>query len=179
MKSRKLNLHYRTVTRLTGLKKEAEQDGAYRVAKRIHAVLLNGTGLNSGDVATILKAPRSRVSEWLRRYETYDLDGLLEGQRSGRPAGLTAEHYETLSSIIDSGPVAYGYTSGVWTGPMVQRIIEDEFSVSYDPRHVRRILDKLGFSVQRPKRVLAKADPEQLQKWRRSTYPDIKKKPKR
>lgn len=54
--------------------------------------------------------------------------------------------------------VAYGFTSGVWTCPMVARVIDEEFSVSYHPAHVSRILHELKFSVQRPKKTLAQAD---------------------
>ena len=35
------------------------------MAKRLHAVILNAEGRTSGELARILKAPRSRVSEWL------------------------------------------------------------------------------------------------------------------
>ena len=39
--ARIIKLHPKTREKLTFLKKEAEQSGEYRVAKRIHAVLLN------------------------------------------------------------------------------------------------------------------------------------------
>jgi hypothetical protein len=83
-----------------------------------------------------------------------------------------------LADILDSGPVAYGFTSGVWTCPMVARVIEDEFSLSYHPAHVSRILHRLEFSVQRPQRVLARADQALQSKWIRYRYPNLKKKPK-
>ena len=56
--------------------------------------------------------------------------------------------------------------------------IEEEFLISYHPGHVRKILYSLNYSMQRPKRVLANADPEKQNKWQRYTYPNIKKKPK-
>jgi hypothetical protein len=34
----------------------------------------------------------------------------------------------------------------------------------------------MGFSVQRPHRVLARADPVQQDRWHRRTYPNLKKK---
>jgi transposase len=60
---------------------------------------------------------------------------------------------------------------------MIVKVINNEFSVEYDARHVRRILDELDFSLQRPKRVLTKADPKKQNRWIRYTYPLIKKKP--
>jgi transposase len=84
-----------------------------------------------------------------------------------------------LYDIIDSGPVAYGFLGGVWTSPMIARVIEQEFAVSYHPGHVRKLLHQLGFSVQRPRRTLARANPEKQDRWHRYTYPNIKKKPVR
>lgn len=178
MRARIIRLHHKTVEKLLRVKKEAEADGAYRVARRIHAVLLNHDALTSGDIALLLKTPRSRVSEWLKNYDQYGLEGLLEGQRSGRPAQLTADQKTLLSDIVESRPVAYGFPSGVWTSPMIARVMEDEFGVSYHPGHVRKLLYELGFSVQRPKRLLARADAAKQSRWRRYTYPRIKKKPK-
>jgi transposase len=108
MVPRLLRVHPKTRDRLDRERREAERDGAYRVAKRIHAVLLNTQGHTSGRIAGILGAPRSRVADWLATYESYGLDGLLEGQRSGRPRQLDDQQRVALADIIDSGPVAYG-----------------------------------------------------------------------
>ena len=175
MRPRRLRLHHKTATKLRQLKKGAEVDGAYRVAKRIHAVLLNDAGETSGEIAQLLQAPLSRVSHWLRDYEEQGYEGLLEGYREGRPAKLTGEQRTELSDIVESGPAAYGFASGVWTSPMIVRVIEEQFGISYHAGHVRKLLHQLGFSVQRPKRLLVQADPQKQDRWHRYTYPRIKK----
>jgi transposase len=179
MRARRLTLHPMTAKKLLRLKREAEGDGAYRVAKRVHVVLLNHDGYTSGQITTLLKAPRSRVSEWLKNYERHGYAGLLEGYRSGRPREMTARNERTLADILDSGPVAYGFLSGVWTSPMIARVIQEEFGITYHPGHVRRLLHRLGFSVQRPRRTLARADAQQQDRWHRYTYPNLKKTPER
>ncbi len=128
--ARLLRLHPSTYKRLVRLSKEAERDGAYRVAKRLQAVVLNSEGQTSGD-------------------------------------------------ILDSGPVAYGLDNGIWTSPMIAWVIEEEFGVQYHPGHVRKLLPAWGFSVQRPRRILARADVAAQDRWRRRIYPNLKKKPKR
>jgi transposase len=40
---------------------------------------------------------------------------------------------------------------------------------------VRKVLKAMGFSVQRPRRQLAKADPVEQDRWQRYTYPRLKK----
>jgi len=73
MLPRLLHLRPNTSRRLIRLSKEAERDGAYRVAKRLRAVVLNSQGRTSSELANILQAPRSKVSEWLARYEVLSL----------------------------------------------------------------------------------------------------------
>lgn len=176
MQARMLKLHHNTVRKLLRLKKEAEQTGEYRVAKRIHAVVLNAEGYMSGSIAKLLKSPRSRVSEWLKLYDHFGFDALLEGHRSGRPALMSEKQKSILCDIIESGPVAYGFLTGVWTSSIIKQVIENEFNITYHVGHVRNLLYQLNFSLQRPKRVLANADPIKQNKWRRYVYPNIKKK---
>ena len=93
------------------LSRQAEREGAYRVAKRLQAVALNSEGRTSGELAGMLKAPRSKVSEWLARYEAHGIERLLEGYRSGRPPQLTPAQRDRLGDILDSAPVATAWTA--------------------------------------------------------------------
>ena len=113
----------------------------------------------------------------MSRYQAHGVEGLLEGYRCGRPPGLTPQQHEQLGDILDSGPVAYGLDNGVWTSPMIAWVIEEEFGVPYHPGHVRKLLHLLGFSVQRPRRVLSRANASEQDRWHRHTYPNLKKSP--
>ena len=175
MLPRLLPLPPSTRRRLLRLSQEAERDGAYRVAKRLRAVVLNAEGHTSGELAVLLPAPRSKVSAWLQQYQTYGVDGLLERHRSGRPSELTDRQQQQWGDILDSGPAAYGLDGGVWTSPMIAWIIEEEFGAPYHPGHVRKLLHALGFSVQQPRRVWARADAAAPERWQRRTYPALKK----
>lgn len=177
MQAVKLKGTTKKIQQLVKLSKEALREGAYRVASRLHAVALNMEGKSAPEIAGTLKVHRTKVSIWLRKWQQEGMEGLLEGHRSGRPPVITDDQRAKLTDILDSGPVAYGFTTGVWTSPMVARVIEDEFSITYHPAHVSRILHELGFSVQQPKKVLAKADKELQSRWVRYKYPSIKKKP--
>jgi transposase len=161
------------------LRQEAEADRAPRVARRLHAIQLNLDGHRSPEIARILSVHRANVSLWLRHWQDAGLEGLLEGHRAGRPSGLDTQQQERLSAIVRAGSLDYGFKSGVWTAPMIGEVIRQEFGVRYHPGHVRKLLYGLGFSVQRPKKLLARADPKAQQRWIRYTYPRLKKKPAR
>ena len=130
MTPRFIQLHPRTHNKLSHMLKEAAAEGAYRVANRIRAVLLNHDNSTSGEIAKTLKASRSGVSEWLKIYAEQGVDGLLEGRRSGRPGFLSDVDKILLCDIIDSGPIAYGYVSGLWTSI---RIVGEFDTVRADP----------------------------------------------
>lgn len=51
---RLIQLHWKTRQHLKQLQKAAEREGAYRVARRLHAIVLNSGGRTSGEVARIL-----------------------------------------------------------------------------------------------------------------------------
>jgi transposase len=171
---RLLSLHPKTYQKLIDRKQQAEVDGAHREARRFHAVLLNHDGLSSGEITAVLKAPRSRVSAWLRAFQHEGWPALRERERSGRPPLLDRIEGQRLADLIDSGPTAYGFLSGVWTAPLIARVIEEEFDVRYHPGHVCRLLHTLGFSVQKPRNVMIRADAAAQQRWRRSVYPAIR-----
>ena len=60
---------------------------------------------------------------------------------------------------------------------MIAWVIEEEFGIKYHPGHVRKLPDAWGFSVQRPRRVLARADLAAQDRWHRRIYPALKKIP--
>ncbi len=60
---------------------------------------------------------------------------------------------------------------------MIGDLIEERFGVRYHTHYVPRLLHQLGFSVQRPRKRLARANAEAQDVWIKKTFPKIKKKP--
>ena len=165
----------KTIGQLLEVRRQAQWEKAPRLLLRVQGILMSLDGHTTGDIAQQLKVHRSTVPLWIEHWNTYGEEGLWEGQRSGRPAGLTESQRQRLGDILDSGPVAYGLDTGIWTSPLVGAIIREEFNRAYHPGHVRKLLRQLGYSVQRPTTRLAQADASQKRKWVRYTYPNLKK----
>jgi transposase len=166
-----------TAKLLLEMRKEALKDQESRVAQRFHAIALSIEGYTTQRIAQALKVHRSTVPLWIEHWNQEREHGLLEGHRSGRPRGLSPAQQEQLRDILDSGPVAYGLETGIWTSPVIRRVIGREFGVDYHPGHVRKLLKQLGYSVQRPTTRLVQAEPTAKNRWVRYTYPRLKKKP--
>lgn len=157
--------------------RQAEKSGDLAQWRRGRAVLGYIEGRRVVDLAAEAGVTRGSVNRWLQWYEAMGIEGLVTGQAPGPAPKLTNAQQDELSAWIDAGPQAAGYTSGVWTGPMIGDLIEQRFCVRYHNHHVPRVLNQLGFSVQRPRKRLARADAEAQATWLRKTFPAIKKKP--
>jgi len=59
---------------------------------------------------------------------------------------------------------------------MIGELIRRQYGVTYHPHHIPRMLHSLGFSVQRPRKRLARADAEKQEIWVTKRLPAIKKK---
>jgi transposase len=128
------------------------------------------------EIATEAGVTRGSVNRWLQWYDADHVDGLRTRIAEGPAPKLTEEQREALTVIIELGPIQAGYQSGVWTGPMIGDLIEQRFGVRYHNHHVPRLLHQLRFSVQRPRKRLARADLARQATWLRETLPKIKKK---
>jgi transposase len=166
-----------SIKQLKRLYAEAKSRGYLDVWRRCKAVLDFLNGKTVIEIAKQLDTGRSSVYEWLDWYNSLGIEGLKTDKPPGAAARLSPKQEAQLADIIDAGPVAAGYNTGVWTGPMIGDLIEKRYSVRYHNHHIPRLLHRLGFSVQRPRKRLAKADAEAQEYWLRKKLPSIKKSP--
>lgn len=124
----------RTLAKLKVLRKQAQADRAPRVALRIQGIMLSLEKYSVSHIAHLLQMRRSSVHMWIACWNEYGEQGLYEGHRSGRPAALSQADRDRLGDIVESGPVAYGLQTGVWTSPIIAGVIEEEFAVRYHLR---------------------------------------------
>lgn len=169
----------KNIKKLKGLLAQCERENNLRIWKRAKSILLYLQDRKPDEISNLLDVGLKSVYRWLNQYDRERVDGLYEGDHTGRPPLLTKAQLARLEDILESGPIAYGFTTGIWTCPIVQYIIEEEFEINYHHDHVRKILHNIGFSVQRPAKRLALAKPELQQKWVRKTYPALKKSSKK
>lgn len=124
-----------------------------------------------------LDVARASVNNWIRWYDTAGTEALKPRKAPGAAPKLTEEQRTELVNLIEAGPQESGYMGGVWTGPRIGDLIRKKFGVRYHNHHVPRLLHQLDFSVQRPRKRLARADKEAQEIWLKRRLPAIKKKP--
>lgn len=167
------------IAKLTVLLHEARADGDLATWRRARAVLGYVQGRKVIALAELLDVSRGAINQWLRWFNADGTDGLRPRPRLGASRRLSEEQQAELVTVIEAGPQAAGYLTGIWTGPMIGDLIHRRYGVRYHNHHVPRLLHKLGFSVQRPRKRLARADLERQEVWLRKQFPAIKKRPLR
>jgi transposase len=170
----------RTPKAIRNLKKRLDralEEKDLAIWRRLKAVLSYIEGHAVQALADLLDVDRSTISRWLQQYDRHNLAGLETGTAPGAAPRLSPEQRQELGAILDAGPQAAGFDTGLWTGPMIGQVIKEHWNVEYHQHHIPRLLHQLGFSVQRPRKRLARADKEAQAHWVRERFPDIKKKP--
>jgi len=94
---------------------------------------------------------------------------------SGRKARLSVAKRKKLIRLLKQGPGAHGYETDLRTLPRVAEVIHKQFGVRYDPAHVWRILNTLGWSCQKPERRARERDEERIARWQKQDWPHLKK----
>lgn len=93
----------------------------------------------------------------------------------GHPSRLSAEQLKQLEQELLRGAYAQGYAEDYWTLDRIARLIWDKFQVRYHPVSVWYIMKRIGWSNQRPQRQALQRDDEAIQRWKKYTWPRIKK----
>lgn len=164
--------------RISELEKEFSEAGRHRWADRCRAILLRTEGYGLEETSAILKRPISTIKDWNRSFHKHGIWSLKpKTETRGSKKKLGSHERIILTKAIERGPRSVGFNGNVWTSSMVAEYIQKRWGIKYHPGHVRKLLHKLGFSVQYPRDKLALADKEAQETWLKETYPEIKKKP--
>jgi transposase len=146
---------------------------SWRRAKAVSSYLAGETVIA---LSRQLGVTRGSINRWIQWFERSGTHGLRSRKAPGAAPRLSQAQRNELARVIEAGPQAAGFSSGIWTGPIIGEFIRKRFGVRYHNHHVPRLLNKMGFSVQRPRKRLARADAEKQALWLRDRLPLIKKK---
>ena len=145
---------------ILGLQDEIRRSDESRYDHRLHGVLLVAQGMTCPEVARLLgDAPRS-VEYWVRRLETDGLEGLLEGDRSGRPRRLNKKQMAAVDRVLRLPPQEVGFSGHIWDGKTLSAWLEQKYQLRLGVRQCQRIFRQLGFRLRKPRPALAHADPK-------------------
>lgn len=146
--------------------------------RRRRAMKLLDEGRTLGEVAVVIGCHPSSVMRWRDTRARDGEAGLKVKKAAGRPRKLSEAKAERLLELLLEGAVTQGYRTELWTTQRIAEVIEREFGVDYHPDHVGRLMRSLGWSCQKPERRALERDGEAIERWKRESWPEVKKTPR-
>lgn len=148
--------------------------------KRKNAVEAVQRGEPVSVVARTHHVPLRTIFGWLARYRQGGWHALREGQRSGRPRKVNDEVMQWLYQAITLGdPRQYQLAFCLWTLGIVRLVLKKEKGIELSKSAVCRLLQQMGLTPQRPIYRSYKQDPQELEKYLKRTFPQLRRLAKR
>lgn len=145
--------------------------------KRLRAGRLLQSGKTPAEVALSVGVARQTVYTWKRLLDEGGINALREVRERGRPAFLDAQQLAVVRAALLQSPTEHGFGTELWTLSRVGTLIERLHGVRFGQTQVWRILGSLGFSSQKPEKRAIERDEDSVRRWKRNTWPALKKKP--
>lgn len=131
----------------------------WRIARRGLAILLSDQKFTIDQLTTICGVDERTIRNWLDAYEATGVEGLQEGERSGRPRSTTAQQDEQIAQVTEKDPTTLGCLLTVWTvGSLCAHVVKAGIHIG--AATLRRRLHELKFRWHRPRLAVLRRDPE-------------------
>jgi transposase len=137
--------------------------------------LLEAGEMTQVQIARDLGISEAAVSKWNKELKQKGPQALELHKATGRPPRLDQEAKKQLAERLKKGAIAAGFPTEQWTQARVKQVIKQEFGVVYHQNHISRLLDKMGWSVQKPDPRAIERDEELILAWLKRDWPRIKK----
>ncbi|OGZ18413.1 MAG: hypothetical protein A2494_02180 [Candidatus Lloydbacteria bacterium RIFOXYC12_FULL_46_25] len=140
---------------------------------RNRGLALLARGKESRAVAEIVDVTHRSVNRW--RQESKKPKRKKVTRSLGCPRKLDEKQVKRLEKALDQGAYAFGYAGDYWTLDRIAQIIWQLFKVRYHPSAVWHVMNRMGWSSQRPQRRALHRNEEAIVEWKKKVLPEIKK----
>ena len=154
------------------------KDSRESLRKRVVAAVIE-QGIKQCEAARLFGVCAFSVSKWVRKYKTEGESGLATKAIGARPTGgrLRHEHWLDFQKLLmTKTPNDLNLPFTMWDRKAIRALLSTRFNVSLCLTAISSLLQKMGFSPQRPIYSAVQRNADKVQKWLHEEYPSIKKK---
>mgnify|MGYP001609570901 FL=1 len=144
---------------------------------RFKAVAAVKAGKTQGEVAALFGVSRMAVCTWTTRCRRSGAAALKAHKRGRKLGGSLQSRQERLviKAVVDRCPDQLKLPFYLWTREAVGQFIARKFGVQLSVWTVGRYLERWGFTPQKPIRRAFEQNPEEVRRWLRREYPQIRR----
>ena len=152
-------------------------DEVSRYDHRLHGILLVCSGFNCTEVAELFGHSPRTVQYWIRHFERNGFAGLEDTMRPGRPSRLDESTISTIGFDLRRSPRELGYNQNLWDGKLLSHHVEQRWGIQLGVRQCQRLFHQLGFRRRKPRPLIAKSDPEEQRRYKKTPLSRQKTRP--
>lgn len=145
----------------------ASNDDA-RFVRRLDMMMLICDGHPLSYVACLFGVNATTVQRWIHRLNESGLVGLKDQPGRGRRSLLSASDLDRLRQDLEKAPQSFGYEAARWDGKLLSHHLKDQYGIELKVRQCQNLFKKLGFSLQRPRKMPRGADPEKREAFKKT-----------
>lgn len=146
---------------------------------RFASVRLREEGVAVSIIALAFGVRDTSVYRWLSNGRRKGLESLKSTKAVGPPPLLSPEQFQMLLVWLRQPATKFGYATDLWSGPRIRHLLKHRCGVKYHPKHMPRLLRRLGLVIKFPERRALEQDPEKVREWKETRLPAIMAEAKR
>ena len=145
------------------------------VRRQLAARLFAAGKSTQGAIARRLGVSRQSVMRWFHAWRRGGRAALRGAGRAGRKPKLERRALPRIDAALRQGLRAFGFATNLWTLARVAVVIKRLTGVHYHPANVWRLLQNLGWTLQRPAKRARERDEAAIREWVSTRWPKVKK----
>jgi transposase len=147
---------------------------------RIRAVTSVQNGESPEQVVKIMGLSRGTIYNWLSKYRHGGWHALDAKKRGGRPPKLDGKAFKWIyDTVTNKNPLQFKFAFALWTCPMIAQLIKERYGIHLSRWSVGRLLNQLGLSAQKPLWRAYQQNPQAVEQWLKTEYPQIRRQAKK
>lgn len=127
------------------LRREARRASDPHQARRLLAIAMVLDGMSREAAAQAAGMQRQTLRDWVVRYNSDGIAGLIDRPRCGRPPRLGPAALNELDQLVEAGPEMTVHGVVRWRLTDLKGVISNRFGVEISERSVGRILRQRGY----------------------------------
>jgi len=139
-----------------------------RYNHRLHGILLACKGFSSYQIGEMFGQNPTTVQRWINSFEKNGFTGLEGCDKTGRPKRLTSQQIKVINKALRKSPKEYGYRQNLWDGKLLSNFIMQTFNITLGVRQCQRLFNQLGFRLRKPRPLIANANPEDQEAFKKT-----------
>jgi transposase len=151
------------------------QQTQYELRKQL--VRLRKQGITNKAAAKLVGISASHGSTIWQRYQRGGINAIkpgIRGRQVGAKRTLSLEQEGILQKLlVDKNPLQLKLPFALWTRDAVRLVIKQRFGLSIPLRTISDYLHRWGFTPQKPTKRAYEQDPNRLEQWLKTEYPEI------